>query len=184
MTLIQDKPPETEHPEHMQPMVAVPYIAGMLHQETVDSVAASGYPYTLWQLDRQDPYAYAALFAQLWVTPGTLIIVEQDMVVPPGAIGEMVTCEQLWCSHLYHTGTPVKSYGLGLCRFDRYIKDTYPTLGEQAARDYHGTARRMRYEALNERVIGLMLHWGYQVHLHQPDAGHLHVYEAADGDAG
>lgn len=184
MTLIKDQPPPTGQSTHPDPLILVPYIDGMLHQETVDSVRASGYPYALWPLAQDDPYAYGALFSQMWNRGHDLIIVEQDMVVPEGAIHSMVFCARPWCSHTYDCDNDVPAYGLGLCRFGPGVQSMWPTLGIQAARDYRGRPDRMRWESLNERIISLMTHWGIGVHLHEPEARHLHYYGNPDAAAG
>lgn len=183
MTLIKDQPPPQDMTDQIEPMILVPYVEAMLHAETVDSVRAAGYPYALWPIDRQDPYAYGALLADQWNRGGDLVVVEQDIVVPGGAIDALLKCEHLWCSHLYDCNNEVPSYGLGLCRFTAYVQQRYPSLAEQAARSYLGKARRMRYEALNERIITLMNHWGYRIHLHEPQAEHLHDYGRDDAAA-
>lgn len=180
MALLKGDPPLIELGENDEPLIMVPYVHGMLHEETVEAVRAAGYPYALWPIDHTDPFAYGALFAQWWATPGHLVVVEQDMVPPPGSIEKLIACEHVWCSHTYSCDTQVPAYGLGLCKFSRSVKDTYPTLGEQAARSYTGRARGMHWLSLNERIIGLMLHWGFTVHLHDPEAGHLHDYGDAD----
>lgn len=184
MTLIKDGPPAQPRSERFEPLVLVPYVHGMLHEETVAVIAASGYPYTLWPLNPDDPYAYGALFAEWWVKPGDLIIVEQDIVPPPDSIDKMVRCEALWCSHQYHCNTDTPAYGLGLCKFADAAKRYHPTLGEQAARNYLGHARQMHWHGLNERIIALMAHWGHNVHLHDPIAQHLHDYGTSDVSAG
>lgn len=181
MTLIEGAPPPTDPVNWGAPLIVVPYCEGMLHRETVDSVRAGSYPYVLWQVDRADPYAYGALLAEQWNRGQDLVVVEQDIIVPDGAIDMMVSCTAPWCSHLYYTGTEVPSYGLGLCKFSVAVQSYWPTLAEQAARSYTGKARSMRYEALNERYISLMNHWGYKVHLHEPAALHLHEYGNTNG---
>ncbi len=184
MTLIKDEPPPVDLVDHLEPLVMVPYVEGMLHEETVEAVRASGYPSTLWPIDRADPYQYGGLFAHWWALSGDLVIVEQDIVPPPDAIKKMVECEHVWCSHNYSCDNPVPAYGLGLCKFQHGIRMITPTLGEQAARNYRGVARQMPWAQLNERIITLMNHWGIKVHLHEPEATHLHVYETADVAAG
>ena len=184
MTLIQGENRPQPQAERLEPLILVPYVQGMLHEETVQAITDSGYPYTLWPLNRDNPYDYASLFAAWWTKPGDLIIVEQDIVPPAGAIDAMVKCERPWCSHSYYCNNPMPAYGLGLCRFTWAIKQIHPTLGEQAARDFRGNARRMHWMNLNERIIDLMNHWGITVHLHEPFAEHLHDYGTSDVSAG
>src|SRR5579864_2445114 len=47
VTLLEHPPPDTGESVHPEPFILVPYIDGMLHNETVESVRASGYPYAL-----------------------------------------------------------------------------------------------------------------------------------------
>lgn len=184
MTLIKGGPPPVVPLKRVEPLVMVPYVEGMLHEETVNAVRGSGLPYALWPLDRGDPFAYAGLFAQWWTTPGTLVVVEQDIVAPFGGIHDMVECPHAWCSFTYDCNTEVPAYGLGLCKFEWGMREMFPTLGEQAARSYKGVARAMRWTSLNERIITLMNHFGMAVHLHGPAATHLHDYGSGDADAG
>ncbi len=184
MTRIMGEPPPLDPLDTLDPIIVVPYIDRMLHEETVESVRQAGYPYALWPLDPDDPFAYATLLAGLWNRGDDLIIVEQDMIVPPGAIKAMIKCEALWCSHTYDCDNDVPAYGLGLCKFSKYVQTIRPSLGEQAARNYRGVARRQHWTTLNERIIYLMEHWGYKVHLHEPEARHLHYYGNSDAAAG
>jgi len=184
VTLLEHPPPDTGESVHPEPFILVPYIDGMLHNETVESVRASGYPYALHALDPEDPYAYAALFADNWGRGSDLIIVEQDMIVPDHAVDEFEHCLEPWCSHTYDCDNEVPAYGLGICRFRYSVQQMWPTLGEQAARDHRGRARRQHWTTLNERIISLMLHWGVKVHLHEPEARHLHYYGTPDAAAG
>lgn len=183
VTLMQGQPPPIELPRMPEPLILIPYTAGKLHDETVDAVRAAGYPYTLWPIDAQDVYAYGALFADFWAKPGDLVIIEQDIVPPAGSITKLIECTYPWCSHYYYCNNPVPAYGLGMCRFTDTIKRRLPSLGEQAARDYRGHARRMHYLNLNERIISLMHHWGVTAHMHDPIAAHLHDYGTGDGAA-
>lgn len=183
MTLLQGMPPPPEPSRLAEPLILIPYTQGKLHEETVEAARASGFPYTLWPINAQDVFAYGALFADWWVKPGDLVIIEQDIVPPAGSITALIDCTMPWCSHEYHCNNPVPAYGLGLCKFTDTVKRRLPSLGEQAARDYQGRARKMHYRNLNERIIDLMHHWSISAHIHQPTAAHLHDYEAEHGTA-
>jgi hypothetical protein len=158
--------------------IVVPYIPGMLHQETIDVVCGTGLPVTFQIIHEDDPYEYGRVFASWWNRGQDLIWVEQD-VAPDGLFARRFqVCDRPWCTHQYPCDTNPFVYGLGVCRFTSKMQATAPGLGEQAAKDHTLRPYTMHWTALNERVITLALHFGFKPHVHAPVAGHLHDYES------
>lgn len=157
-------------------LIIVPHVTGMIHQETIEHILVSGRTAKFPLIDKSDPYAYGKLFARYWNAGPDLIIVEQDMVPPYGFCHEFQVCDQPFCTHRYDCHGPEMAYGLGCARFSAQFQAQVPSLGEQAARAYHGRPYSMPWQALNERIIDLCRHFGAHPHFHSPDAGHLHDY--------
>lgn len=156
--------------------IMVPFVDGMLKTATVEALKLTQRPIDFVLIDEGNPGAYSEAFALRWNRGEHLIVVEQDIVPAMDAITAMIDCGKPWCSHPYYCGTPQLAYGLGLCKFSADIQKARPSLGEQAARDHRGRLYTRHWRGLNERIIGLMNHFGHYVHLHHGAAVHLHEY--------
>lgn len=176
-------PPDTGATTQRQPaepLVAVPYIAGMLRWETEEAVSSWGGRYALYPLERSDPYSYATLLESLWARGFDLVIVEHDIVPAPGMIKGLLDCEALWCSHYYHVGSAVYTTGLGLCKFSRTLQEQLPGAAQLAAAHPKTGGGRMDWTGLNEsiervltrRAVVQHVHEGYPAHLHYPEPHH------------
>lgn len=164
--------------------ILAPYIRGMLHTETITHVLVSGREATFVDLDPADPCGYGRLLDRWWNRGTALVVIEQDMVPMYGFMGEFEGCPQPFCSYRYDCNGPTKAYGLGLCRFSAQLQAAHPTLAAQAAGMTAGRTPSTHWRALNERVLSLTEHVGARVHLHKPDAGHLHDYTREVAHAG
>jgi len=156
--------------------ILVPYVRGMIHAETVTHITVSGRESTFVDLDPADPYAYARLLDKWWNRGTDLIVVEQDMVPAYGFATQFQQCPHPVCSYRYHCDAPAKVYGLGCIRFRARLQATHPSLAAQAGGATGGRRFSTHWLSLNERVLDLCQRFGAPVHLHTPDAGHLHDY--------
>jgi len=93
-------------------VIGCPY-AGEPDPRTVSSLAEYGVAY----VDVSHHSAsYPSLLGRLWGTCESLVIVEHDIVVPPGTIEAFKMCPEDWCYHKY---AGIQSWGwpaLGLVR--------------------------------------------------------------------
>lgn len=87
-------------------IVAVPYVEGRLRPEVMTEllrevprgVAVVPFPLADAEL------GYGRTMRSLWLQLGgreSMMVVEQDVVVPPGAVAAMQECPQPWCAHSY-----------------------------------------------------------------------------------
>jgi hypothetical protein len=101
------------------PRVVVPYARGPhsegLHPEVVAALEADGYAPETVDVSGSET-AYHDLLARLWREGRTLVVVEHDIVVYPGAIGAMLDCPEPWCVTVYRVNAEYEGY-LGCVRF-------------------------------------------------------------------
>jgi hypothetical protein len=131
----------------------------------MEALDSSGYPWEAVELDPSDNEAYYRLLADLWHSGEDFLVVEQDMVPPPGAIKELDECESEWCGNAYWL------YGnwgvwLGTTRFRGELTRRHPDLMETiVSRDWH---------ALDSAITNHLRLLGYpEAHWHWPAARHL-----------
>lgn len=82
-----------------------------------------------------EPYplcTYADFVRVAWRGPGDLVIVEGDVVPPPGAIEALLDCERPWCSHPSWVGDRYLDDTLGLVKFSAGLREVLPRLAESA----------------------------------------------------
>lgn len=161
--------------------VVVPYVEGMLHDETRRAVLAAGWVTTWHCIDPGDPGAYARLIERLWGHQETFVVVEQDVVPPAGAIGELIDCPHLWCSHCYDDLSYQRVPMLGLAKF---CGDLLTGTAEVAATVLRDSARHqelVHWRQLNERLVAHLGARGIHWHRHIPDAAHHHREPRAPG---
>lgn len=180
-----DKPPEIPGTHTQIPAeynVVVPYIDGMLRDETTAAVMAWGGSYTFEQLDRTDPHAYAKALVSWWEFGLDLVVVEQDIVPAPGMIQGLLACPQPWCGHAYHVGEGRYAYGLGLCKFNSLLIAERPTAAMLAMRDMNGKFNRIEWPSVNEAIERQVSRFGFTIHLHEPVVEHLHYPRVTTGE--
>lgn len=91
-----------------------------------------------WPAARMTPlrpgfdYDYADEIRRLWRVPGDLVIVEQDVTPPPGAIQGLLDCPNWWCTHPHRVGSRHLTDTLGLAKFSAYLKRSSPDLADDA----------------------------------------------------
>lgn len=157
-------------------MVVIPYVQGMLRPMTVLSVQESGIAFTKARLVAEDPSDYARTFVDCWARGGTFVVVEQDIVVPPGSIAALIECEHPWCAHHY----PIKGYLygplLGLAKFSWHLIESHPKAASNALWYNKGKRAWVPWKSISERLASELGSLGYECHWHDPVAGHLHNY--------
>lgn len=109
-------------------MVVVPHVPSMLRQATYDAVYEQTRGAAVFLADPGGGLFYADLLRGLWHEPGELIVVEQDVVPPPGSLQALHDCPALWCGHMLPFQGGVNSGTLGLAKFSAECKRVFPLL--------------------------------------------------------
>lgn len=106
-----------------------------------------------------DDYAYARALAEQWRKPGSILIVEHDIVPSIAILQSLVNCPYQWCAAQYaypDRAAPVA--GLGCVRFD--AKLVYATA------DIADDLPRLRWGQLDDYIARVLTRRGYARHLH------------------
>ena len=109
--------------------------------------------------------AYYWLLQAFWHRQEGVIVVEQDIVPPPGAIDELRDCPELWCARPYQVGINIDCW-LGLTKFSPEIMAAVP--------DAFNRMERTTYDSLDGQLLPYLWQRGYHVHKHWPAVDHLH----------
>lgn len=122
--------------------------------------------------------AYHNALVRMWTDPGfadeDLVIVEQDIKVPPGALREFDTCALPWC------GFPNNAAGTllvttGCVKFSAKLRREAPDalrISRRIGVAQDGTEAG-HWERIDVRVFGVLRGMGYQAHEHYPEVTHL-----------
>lgn len=153
--------------------VCVPYVRGMLRDETRAAVTAQDANAEFVELRRGSPTAYARLLLDLWRRPGDTVIVEQDVVPPPYAIANLLRCTSGWCTHPMYHGAVVKTDLLGLAKFSAALKGLCPQAGEAALLGGIGNYAWPHWRSCDQLLARWFQHRDYDPCVHLPRAVHL-----------
>lgn len=156
------------------PTVCVPYVRGMLRTETHGRVTRQFPTAELVELPTGSPTAYAKLLVQLWARPGDLVVVEQDVLPPPGSISRLLRCRKPWCTHAYEGKYSELDDMLGLARFSAGLKTLHPDGMEQALCQGGGSWNWPHWRSCDSRLAKWLRLMGLTPHRHYPDAIHMH----------
>jgi len=168
-------------------IVVVPYIEGRLRSEVVDGLhilppGVAVLPFPLFDQELGYGRVLRSLWRRLAGIEG-MMLVEQDVVVPPDGVAGMVECPEPWCSHSYtvYWGDIAEKYGgafaLGCTRFSAQLMSEQPDVVEVAlTRPEHGEDPPGHWLGLDSAVSGVLRSRGVPCHQHFPNAVHLHEY--------
>ena len=108
---------------------------------------------------------YFWLLQAAWHRQEGVIIVEQDIVPPPGAIDELRACPQDWCGRPYQVGINIDCW-LGLTKFSPAIMAAVP--------DAFDRMERTAYDSLDGQLLPYLWQRGYHACKHWPAVDHKH----------
>ena len=137
----------------LAPETKVALEAERLHPRYVD-VSASDWSY--WELT-----------ASLWSDGREFVLIEHDVVPPPGAVRAMLACPKPWCAVPYRQGSLVGT-AFGCTKFSAAIIARHPDAVSRILPQHRG------WDGLDSMVIGTLRRNGEVEHVHQPPAWHLH----------
>jgi hypothetical protein len=125
------------------------------------------------------PEAYHGLLESVWREGRGFILVEQDIVVWPGALAALEACPEPRCGMAYSLSTGYGSW-LGCARFsDRLVADNPGVFQAIDALPFDGTPRRYwgRLDTRLDTVLAQQV--GAPMHVHWPAVGHLNPAQQA-----
>jgi hypothetical protein len=167
--------------------VLVPYTR--LHPRT--GAALERYRDTTYvQLDPDDDRHYWAVLAEWWDRGEAFVIVEHDIEIHGGVLGEFEACPEPWCTFPYarllcgpHSSWSVEAWGPGIPLLDKSLGctrfsaelvraewDLLDRLGEWSI----GGSPPGHWKRLDDGSAVLLHERGYQVHVHHPEVTHHH----------
>lgn len=153
--------------------VCVPFVGGMLREETRAAVLDQDANAVFVELPRTSPTAYARLLLDLWRRPGDVVIVEQDVIPPPYAIANLLRCTSGWCTHPMLHGEKVATDLLGLAKFSDALKRLCPQAGEAALLGGIGAYMWPHWRSCDQLLSRWFRHRDYDPCVHLPQAVHL-----------
>ena len=154
--------------------VCVPYVKGMLRDETHREVLRQRRRAVFVELPASSPTAYAKLLIERITPERTAIIVEHDVIPPPHALDNLARCQHAWCTHPMRHGGVRKDDLLGLAAFKPWLFTLRPRWVECALLGGLGSYRWPHWRSLDTLVARYLRHHGVHPHVHRPDAVHLH----------
>lgn len=157
--------------------VILPYVDGMLREETTAALHLSELAYLTVPLDKDDPYDYAAKFREWWTMPMDLVILEQDMVPTYDQFHDLAEYGADWAAMAYHVGNGQYTTGLGFCKLSRSLRSRWPNAGVNASLDPTDSKTLIQWAGLNENVERHLTRLGEKqitvpgtvTHLHYPE---------------
>lgn len=186
--------------------VAVCGVRGQIRPETILSVVGQVDRYHQMEQDPDNPWDYANALRELWRAPGELIVLEQDVVVPEGAIANLLACDEDWCTHPHWTGSRYDLQTLGLVKFGGEMRYLFRHLADRALgrRDPNGPHAAVRFGDIDPwgspdpwdwpttipwhqcdtQLAKALIDAGYAVHIHNPPTRHLRHYTAQEDERG
>lgn len=173
--------PTGDPPERPEAFVVVPYVEGMLRDQTHDAISAWGGTYVTYPIDAGDREAYAAGFKAWWQVPMDLIVIEQDMTPTGEQINALIDTPHEWAGAAYHIGFGRTTTGLGFCKIALSLRERYPSAGENIIRNQSRGGGLADWVSLNENVARHLERLGERMHVLDFEVGHLHYPRAPHG---
>lgn len=98
--------------------VVVP--ATNLRSATESALGATGYEWEAVDVSGSSR-AYFDLLSAAWAEADSVVLIEHDIVVHPGAIEELDSCPHDWCGFPHEMGEWGVQYGLGCVKFSHEL---------------------------------------------------------------
>jgi len=123
-----------------------------------------GIEFKLHYVDQDE--SYYDLLSGLWADQQGFIIVEHDIVVWPGAIGQLEECPEPWCLYPYYASVGWCSDALGCTKFSAELLRQYPDVLKEP---FPTCCSHSKYWCGLDRLIAHRLkEYGVEPHVHSP----------------
>ncbi len=154
--------------------VLVPHVAGQLRPQTKAAVLRQCRAARIVEHDAADRESYSRLLIEMCRLPGDLIVVEQDIVPPPGAIAALRRCVHPWCYHMVELRGMLTPATLGLVKFGWRLGHHWGDWMSSALHEGNDPwGRRLMHEP--DMAIARWLEiQKVRGHVHFPSPEHLH----------
>ncbi|MHB1488254.1 MAG: hypothetical protein ACYCZM_11980 [Acidimicrobiales bacterium] len=152
----------------------VPYVRGMLRQETWLALKDCGYDVEWASMDPNDDGHYAFLIEGLWQDGEDFCVVEQDVVPTQTMLEALEQCPYPWCSHCYADPDYPRTAMLGLARFCSELLDRRTEIGLTVLRTDRTRTEHVGWRSLNETLVHHLEAHDEPWHRHLPDVTHIH----------
>jgi hypothetical protein len=156
-------------------VILVPYVAGMLHPETVRLLGEHAPGHGLAEISPADMSAYWRLLAAAWREPGELVVVEHDIGIGPEVVPGFAACPEPYCGHPYNAAGSLLAC-LGCTRFSAALKAAEPDLLEVVGEVTGDGLPARDWRRLDVRISDELKRRGCAVHVHEPAVEHFHEY--------
>ena len=115
--------------------------------------------------------SYYGLLLELWHSRKTFIVVEHDIVVWPGALSQLESCPEGWCTFPYYCSVGWIKDGLGCTKFSAAFIEKHPDL---LAEPFPTCCQHTRnYCGLDRTIAHRMEEVGIEPHVHAPGVVNL-----------
>ena len=113
-------------------------------------------------------YAYHDAIRGIWEDKESFVIIEHDVLSPPGSLDSMASCNELWCAVPYQT--PIgRICALGHTKFDeRLLRKPWPF-------------KRTKWERFDRAIESTLARLGYTRHQHEFLAEHAKAVRVTTG---
>lgn len=152
------------------------FCAGMLHEETVRSIGDQHLAPQYIPLRTDRPYDYAEQLIIATYHQGPLVLVEHDVVPPPGSIQALFECPEPWCGHAVELRGGPRCYTLSLVKFSAALLERDGYRLRLALSDRLSGAASVPWSKCDTAIARALHIAGFRYHRHTPDATHLHAY--------
>jgi len=171
------------HAQPPNPMlrVVIPYTPARLEPRTRAWGEANGAEFVDVSADVE---AYWRLLRELWVAGDSFVLVEHDVLPPPGAIEGMTECADELCLHPYPDSMASKiwEFHLGCTRFGAELLAQFPDLVDETQGEPGPPGLTSRFTRqgprgwllLSKRLEVCLERRGVRHHRHTPTVDHLH----------
>jgi hypothetical protein len=153
--------------------IVVPFVIGMLRDETALALVSRDADVTWARIHRHDGEAYARLVEELWRDGEAFCIVEQDVVPTPAMLDGLEQCPEPWCSHCYAGPNWPREAMLGLVRFSAELLRRRTEVGVSVLRTDRTRTHHVGWRSLNETMSRHLSAHGEPWHRHLPNVIHL-----------
>lgn len=157
-------------------MIWLAAVGEVRNQEVWNELGRQWPDYGVWGIDPDNDYDYGEYIRSEWRGDEPLVIVEQDVIPPPGSIMGLLGCPRDWCAHEVDLGGHLSARNLSLVKFSARLQLYVPSLAEQALPRAGSERKQISWRSVDQAMIRALEFAGFQVHVHQPPAVHLHRY--------